>query len=87
MSCNGKRSAFNSGIISGVNLDDVQIDKTSISVFTRFEEADEVDRSYWRNASYAERLMAIELMRQSAYGYGDSSTPRLRRILEIVRGE
>jgi len=70
-----------------VNLNEVKLDKTAVSVFTSFEEADETDRAYWRNASQAERLLALELMRQSAYGYSDPATPRLQRVLEIVRGE
>jgi len=70
-----------------VNIDEVRIDKTAISAFTSFEQADEADRVHWRDASIPERLLALELMRQSAYGYNDPATPRLQRVLEIVRGE
>ncbi len=63
------------------------MDKTQIRVFSSFAESDEVDREYWQSKSPAERLEALELMRQSAYGYDDSTTSRLQRVLEIVRGE
>ena len=61
----------------------VRIDKTAIQVFSSFEEADQADRDHWRNASHEERLLALELMRQSAYGYTDSTTSRLQRVFEI----
>jgi hypothetical protein len=70
-----------------VNIDEVRIDRSALSAFTSFEQADEADRAYWRDASIPERLLALELMRQSAYGYNDPATPRLQRVLEIVRGE
>jgi hypothetical protein len=70
-----------------VDLEDVKIDKTALQVFSSFDEADEADREHWRNASFADRLLALELMRQTAYGYTDPDTPRLQRVLEIVRGE
>ena len=69
-----------------MNISDVKIDKTAFQVFSSFEEADEADRAHWRNASPDERLLALELMRQSAYGYSDPTTSRLQRVLEIVRG-
>lgn len=70
-----------------MNIEDIQIDKTAFSVFTSFEEADEADRAHWRKTTIEERLLALELMRQSAYGYSDPATPRLQRVLEIVRDE
>ena len=76
-----------SDIIGSVVIDDVKIDRTALKVFSSFEEADEADREYWRNASYEDRLLALELMRQSAYGYTDPSIRRLEKVLEIVQGE
>lgn len=70
-----------------MKLSDAKIDKTVIRVYSSFEEADEDDRKYWQSRSPEERLAAIELMRQSAYGYDDSTTPRPQRVLEIIRGE
>lgn len=70
-----------------VNIDEVKVDKTAFSAFVSFERADEADREHWRNATIDDRLLALELMRQSAYGYSDPATPGLQRVLEIVRGE
>ncbi len=70
-----------------MNINEVKLDKTAFSVYESFEQADEADRAHWRGASIEDRLLALELMRQSAYGYSDPATPRLQRVLEIVRGE
>lgn len=69
-----------------VDIRDVKLDKSAFKVFSSFGEADEADREHWRNASYEDRLLALELLRKSAYGYTDPATPRLQRVLEIVRG-
>lgn len=67
-----------------MNLNDVKLDKTAIQVYSSFEEADEDDRKYWQSRTPNERLEALELMRQSAYGYTDPTAKRLQRVLEIV---
>ena len=69
-----------------MNIDKVKLDRTAVQVFTSFEDADKADREHWREANVDERLLALELMRQSAYGYNDPATRRLQRVLEIVRG-
>lgn len=61
----------------------VKIDKTTITVSSLFDESDE--KAYWHSRTPEERLQALELMRQSAYGY-DPTTARLQRVLEIVEG-
>jgi len=48
------------------------------------EEGD--DRAYWQSKTPAERLLALEIMRQIVYGY-DPTTTRLQRVLEITRRE
>jgi hypothetical protein len=63
----------------------VKIDKTAFAVFSSFEEADAADRAYWRSRTPLERLEALELMRQSAYGYDDPTASRLERVLEFAR--
>ena len=66
-----------------ISLADVTLDKTAFKVFSSFQEADAADRAYWHSRTPEERLLALELMRQSAYGY-DATTARLQRVLEIT---
>lgn len=42
------------------------------------------ERSYWWSKTPAERMQALELMRQIIYGY-DPATTRLQRILEVAQ--
>jgi len=65
------------------SLSNVRLDKTVFRVFSSFEEADAADRAYWHSRTPEERLLALELMRQSAYGY-DPATARLQRVFEIT---
>ena len=44
---------------------------------------DSSDRQYWAGKSPVERLQAIQIDRQAAYGKSNASG-RLQRILEIV---
>ncbi|HEX6190535.1 MAG TPA: hypothetical protein VFZ40_20960 [Pyrinomonadaceae bacterium] len=63
----------------------MRLDKTAFTVFSSFEEADAADRAYWHSRTPLERLEALELMRQSAYGYDDPTASRLERVLEFAR--
>jgi len=45
--------------------------------------ADAGERAYWLGKTPAERLRALELMRQVIYGY-DPSSARLQRVLSIL---
>ena len=56
--------------------------KKAFSVGSVSDKSD--DKSYWLSKTPAERIEAVELMRQIIYGY-DPSTTRLQRILEIVK--
>ena len=67
------------------DIDAMKVDRTAFKVFSSFEEAEADERAYWHSRTPEERLEALELMRQSAYGYRDSSAPRLQRVLEIAR--
>ncbi len=58
-----------------------KIDKTAISVSTLYNEID--DKDYWLSKSSEERLKAVELIRQTLYGYS-FSTAGFQRILEIA---
>jgi hypothetical protein len=59
-----------------------KIDKTFFSTASLLEPSDE--NAYWHARTPAERLQALELMRQIVYGY-DPSTHRLQRVLEIAQ--
>jgi len=49
-------------------LQQARVDRTAFSV-TTFEEAAKANREYWRSRTPDERLAALELSRQIAYGY------------------
>jgi hypothetical protein len=66
-----------------ISLANVKLDKTAFKVFSSFQEADAADRAYWHSRTPEERLLALELMRQSAYGY-DAATARLQRVFEVT---
>jgi hypothetical protein len=59
-----------------------RMDKTAVSVLSH-EEAAEDDRRFWLSKTPAERLEALELLRQIHYGY-DPATLRLQRVLTVV---
>lgn len=42
------------------------------------------EKTYWHSRTPQERLQALELMRQRAYGY-DPATMRIQRVLEVVQ--
>jgi hypothetical protein len=42
------------------------------------------DRQYWKNKSYAERLEALEQLRQIVFGY-DPTTERIQRVITITK--
>lgn len=58
------------------------IDKTAFSVVTSHGDSD--DKAFWQSKSGAERLEALEYLRQTAYGY-DATTARLQRVFEVVK--
>ena len=62
-----------------------RLDRTAVSTVSSFEEADRLDRAYWWSRTPLERLQALELSRQVAYGYGNGKpVPRFQRVLEIA---
>ena len=67
-----------------IPLENFRLDRTAFKVYSSFEEAEATDRAYWHSRTPAERLMAVEWMRQSVYGY-DPATARLQRVFEIVQ--
>ncbi|NPV87038.1 MAG: hypothetical protein HPY45_13635 [Anaerolineae bacterium] len=63
-------------------LDAIKLDKSAFSVCSLFDPADE--KAFWLSKTPAERLEAIEIMRQIVYGYDPSAT-RLQRILTVAQ--
>ncbi|MFQ5707376.1 MAG: hypothetical protein ACE5HO_08025 [bacterium] len=61
-----------------------KMDKTAFSVISFLDESDE--REYWISKTPHERLQALEFMRQSIYGY-DQTTTRLQRFFEVAELE
>lgn len=66
-----------------MRLDDFpyKMDRTAFAVAALDDESDE--KEYWLSKTPYERLLAVEFMRQIAYGY-DPSSERLQRVFEIV---
>ena len=67
------------------SLKKVRLDKTSFEIFSSFEKGDAADRAYWHSRPPQEMLEALELMRQSAYGYDNPAALRLQRVLEVAQ--
>lgn len=58
-----------------------RVDRSVFSVGSLFDESE--DRAYWHSKTPLERLAALELNRQAAYGY-DPSTSGFQRFFEVV---
>ncbi len=58
----------------------LKIDRTAVKI-TSLKESDE--KEFWLSRPPAERLIALELLRQIAYGY-ESNSLRLQRVFEIA---
>ena len=65
-------------------IEEQSVDRNAFEVVPLSAEGD--DRAYWQSKTPAERLLALEIMRQIVYGY-DPATTRLQRVLEITRRE
>jgi len=63
-------------------LDFCKIDKTAFSVASLKDPSDE--KGYWLAKTPAQRIEAIEIMRQMVYGYDPSAT-RLQRFFEVAQ--
>lgn len=58
------------------------MDKTVFSIGSLEEQGN--DKAYWASKTPAERLQAVEFMRQVMYGY-DPDTTRLQRVFTITQ--
>ena len=63
-------------------VDSPRLDKSALTVTSLSDDSEE--KEYWGRKSPAERLEAVERMRQIIYGY-DPSTSRLQRVLTTAR--
>jgi hypothetical protein len=63
-------------------LDEVRLSRQAFEV-TTFAEAEAADQKYWRSRTPDERLAALELSRQIAYGY-DPTARGLSRFFEVA---
>ena len=57
-----------------------RLDKTAFEIRSLEDEGD--DREFWWSKTPDERLLALELMRQSMFGY-DPLTDRVQRVLTV----
>lgn len=58
-----------------------KMDESAFSVASLSDPSDE--KAYWLSRTPAERLHALELMRQVIYGYKPSAA-RLERVFEVI---
>lgn len=58
-----------------------KVDRSTLVISTLGDESDE--KAFWLSKTPAERLQALELIRQTLYGY-TNPTARLQRVLEVA---
>jgi hypothetical protein len=57
------------------------VDRSVVKVGSIFDKSDE--KAYWLNRTPLERLEALQLMREIAFGH-DAATARLQRVVEVA---
>ena len=62
----------------------MKIDDAAFEVIKLAVETGVTDRAFWHSRTPDERIAAMELMRQRAYGYDEHSMPKFQRVIEIV---
>ena len=62
-----------------------KLDRSVVSVFSSFAEADAADKAYWLSRTPHERLRCMETLRRM--NYGARATERLQRVLEFATRE
>jgi len=65
-----------------MTIDDGDFEAIKLAV-----ESGVTDSAFWLSRTVDERFVAIELMRQRAYGYDSQSVPKLQRVFEVVTRE
>ena len=61
--------------------DELKVDRKTLSVASLHDSNDD---AYWQTRTPEERLRAIQINRQAAYGK-PNATGRLQRVLEVVK--
>jgi hypothetical protein len=62
-----------------MTIDDEDFEAVKLAV-----ERGVTDPAFWHSRTPDEQLVALELMRQRAYGYDAHSVPKIQRVLEVV---
>jgi len=65
-----------------MTIDDADCEAIKLAV-----ESGVTDSAFWLSRTADERFVAIELMRQRAYGYDAQSVPKFQRVFEVIRRE
>lgn len=60
------------------------MDKTLVRKLT-FEQLEAIDEKYWFSRTPVERLIALEHIRQLAWGYNDQSRPKLQGSADLLK--
>jgi len=68
--------------MDAMDVSEYTMDKSAFSVASLAQADDELE--YWLDKSPLERLQAVELIRQTLYGY-TGATPRLQRLLTVAQ--
>jgi hypothetical protein len=68
--------------MSNEDIEEMKVDRTKISVFSSFEEAEKADSEYWLSRTPEERLRYMEQLRR--LNYGSRATERLQRVLRVT---
>ena len=85
-------SRLSFGQEDGANMDESKTEMPGRTVFPRVDRSVIVvgdalgqsdDKAYWLSRTPLERLEAVQLLREMAFGY-DAATARLQRVLEIA---
>lgn len=65
---------------------DLRLDRTRFAVFDSFEYSKQSEREYWRSCTPEERLTALEILRQTTFGY-DENERGPKGYFEVVERE
>ena len=61
------------------------MDKKAVKVYRTFEEAEDATDRYWFSRTPLERLIALEHIRQLAWGYDEQSRPKLQGSPHLLK--